>query len=268
MKAVLKGITPPFAWNTMRQIIGRKQLSFEGSYSTWQEALEAAGGYDMPAILERVRSAALNVRDGKAVFERDSVCFYNEEYRWSTLACLLRIAAENGGRLRVLDFGGSLGSFWFQHRKHFQNLPEVRWAVVEQPHYVRCGNEEFTNGTLEFYATIEECLKSGSVDVIFVSSVLQYLPEPYVWLQRFAESGVRYLLLDRTPFTESKKDCLTIQRVPDWQNIRLPAYFFSIESFNEKAFRLGYDADVEFISDDKVNIDSVFKGMLLKIQEI
>ena len=107
LKTIIKGITPPFAWNLLRRVVGgRKRLSFEGNYSSWQAALDAAGGYDKPDILERVRSAALNVRDGNAVFERDSVCFYNEEYRWSTLAGLLRIAAENGGRLRVLDFGG------------------------------------------------------------------------------------------------------------------------------------------------------------------
>ena len=263
MKAVLKEIIPPIAWNMMRQIVGRKGLSFEGNYSTWQAALDAAGGYDKPAILERVRSAALNVKDGKAVFERDSVCFYNEEYRWSTLACLLRVAAENGGRLRVLDFGGSLGSFWFQHKKHFQNLSEVRWAVVEQPHYVRCGNEEFANDTLEFHETIEECLESGSVDVIFVSSVLQYLPEPYVWLQRFAKSGVRYLLLDRTPFIDVDQDRLTVQHVPPQiYKASYPAWFFSRKGFMKDLKKAGYSFETEFSNEDDVGIGN-YRGMLL-----
>jgi putative methyltransferase (TIGR04325 family) len=242
----------------------RRNGEFEGDYSSWQEAEQVAGGYDAPAIFERVRDAALKVKQGEAVFERDSVCFYHEEYRWPTLACLLRIAAENGGRLHVIDFGGSLGSFWFQHRRHLMGLKEVCWTVVEQPHFVACGREEFQDENLKFSASLEEAVEARPADVIFCSSVLEYLSDPYAWLQRFAKSDIRWLLLDRTPFIEANEDRLTVQKVPpSIYPASYPAWFFSRQKFNKAVRQFGYVERARFTAEDDVGI-GCFEGVLLE----
>jgi len=247
----------------IRKVRQGESNQFSGDYLSWQAALDAAGGYDMPGILARVREAALKVKRGEAVFERDSVCFDHEEYRWLTLACLLRVAAEHGGKLRVLDFGGSLGSFYFQHRKHFQGLRQVRWAVVEQSHYAACGRKEFQDGVLRFHGTIEECLAEGAVDVVLCSSVLQYLEKPYDMLANLAHSGVPYILLDRTPFIARGKDRLTVQHVPpSIYSASYPAWFFSGQYFLGEVRRLGLQVEAEFPADDDVGIGE-FRGMLL-----
>jgi len=247
----------------MHKIRRGESNHFSGDYPSWQAALNAAGGYDTPMILKRVREAALKVKRGEAVFERDSVCFDHEEYRWPTLACLLRVAAENGGKLRVLDFGGSLGSFYFQHKKHFQHLKQVRWAVVEQSHYAACGREEFQGDALQFYETTEECLAEGAVDVVFCSSVLEYLEKPYDMLADLAKSDASYILLDRTPFIEGEKDRLTVQHVPpSIYSASYPAWFFSGQHFLDEVRQLGLQVEVEFPADDDVGIGE-FKGMLL-----
>jgi len=240
-----------------------RRIGFLGNYFSWQAALDAAGGYDAPEIFDRVREAALKVKNGDAVFERDSVCFDHEEYRWPALACLLRIAAENGGKLRVLDFGGALGSFYYQHKKHFQHLKQVRWAVVEQLHYVACGRQDFQDDILQFYETVDDCLAEGTIDVVFCSSVLEYLETPFDMLALFADSDVPYILLDRTPFIEGEQDRLTVQHVPP--SIYLasyPAWFFSGLKFDRALRKLGLYRVVEFDGEDDVGI-GVFKGMLL-----
>ena len=83
--------------------------SFEGSYSTWQEADALCNGYDNMDILEKVLSATLKVKNGEAVYERDSVIFDQIEYSWPILTGLMCAAAQNSGCLKVLDFGSSLG---------------------------------------------------------------------------------------------------------------------------------------------------------------
>ncbi|WP_287963198.1 methyltransferase, TIGR04325 family [Alcanivorax sp.] len=263
-QAFLKAICPPLIWQGVHRLRGGRSLAFEGDYSTWAEAEKAAGGYDSPAILDRVRAAALKVKQGEAVFERDSVCFHHEEYRWPTLACLLRIAAMNGGWLRVLDFGGSLGSFWFQHRKLLKGMREVRWAVVEQPHYVEYGQKEFQDEVLSFHKSVEECLRAGPVDVILLSCVLQYLSDPYGWIKRFGDTGVRWLLLDRTPFIEQKRDRLTVQRVPpSIYPASYPAWFFSRRCFAEAVESAGYKEILRFDAMDDVGIGK-FEGVWLE----
>lgn len=263
LKQFVKALTPPVVWRMGQRIFGTRNLCFGGDYFSWQSALNAAGGYDTPEILARVREAALKVKHGEAVFERDSVCFDHEEYRWPTLACLLRVAAENGGKLRVMDFGGSLGSFYFQHRKHFQPLNEVRWAVVEQAHFIACGRKEFQNDVLRFYETMEECLTEGAVDVVLCSSVLEYLENPYDVLADIVKSGAPYILLDRTPFIAGAKDRLTVQHVPpSIYSASYPGWFLSRQHFLDEIHQLGLQIEVEFPADDNVGIGE-FKGMLL-----
>jgi len=259
---MVKALIPPVLLHILRRTQGCG-IVFEGDYPSWQAAFDAAGGYDVPDILARVRTAALKVKHGEAVFERDSVCFYHEEYRWPTLACLLRVAIENGGKLRVLDFGGSLGSFYFQHRKHFHHLKNIRWAVVEQLHYVACGRAEFQDDILRFYESVDECLADGTIDVILCSGTLQYLEKPYEMLYKLGRSGVQYILIDRTPFLAGKKDRLTVQHVPpSIYRASYPAWFFSWERFLEVASDIGLRVEVEFSGEDDVGIGE-FKGVLL-----
>jgi len=264
VSSALKLFVPPALISLIHRVLQGESNRFSGDYPSWQAALDAAGGYDTPAILVRVREAALKVKRGEAVFERDSICFDYEEYRWPTLACLLRVAAEHGGKLRVLDFGGSLGSFYFQHRKHFRSLNEVRWAVVEQSHYVACGRKEFQDDVLRFHETIEECLAEGAVNVVLCSSVLEYLEKPYDVLADLANSGAPYILLDRTPFIVGDKDRLTVQNIAYWSNAKIPAWFFLENNIMTLLNKAGYSLTAKFPSDDKVNIDSVFQGMLFR----
>lgn len=264
MKGLFKLITPPIVWKLLQKLRGERGVCFTGDYSSWQSALDDAGGYDAPAILERVREASLKAKRGEAVFERDSICFDYEEYRWATLACLLRVAAENGGKLRVIDFGGSLGSFYVQHKKHFRDLKEVRWSVVEQSHYVECGRDEFQDDVLQFYNTIGDCMAKGECDVIFCSSVIQYLEKPYAMLKAFSESGIQYLLLDRTPFIDSEQDQLTLQIVPEAiYSASYPAWFFSFSVFQMKLQQFCFKQIIEFNGDDDVGVGK-FKGALFE----
>ena len=263
LKHVIKAMPPPVFWLLAKRICRGNREAFTGNYTSWQEAVNATEGYDAPTILERVRKATLKVKHGEAVFERDSVCFDYEEYRWPTLGCLLRVAAENGGKLRVLDFGGSLGSFYFQHRKHFRDLKEVRWSVVEQAHFVDCGREEFQDDVLKFYESIDDCMEVGTVDVVFCSSVLEYLEKPYEILESMVRSGIPYILLDRTPFIEGTCDRLTVQHVPATiYPASYPAWFFSEVRFFETVKQLGLHVDVGFPAQDDVGIGE-FKGVLL-----
>src|SRR5205823_2837625 len=94
------------------------------------------------------------------------------------LAALLRASVRKGS-LSVLDFGGALGSSYFQCRKFLSPLRHLRWSVVEQAAQVACGRADFSNDELVFYESVEACLKQETPDLLVLSSVLQYLPDPH-----------------------------------------------------------------------------------------
>jgi putative methyltransferase (TIGR04325 family) len=241
----------------------RNKNVFTGDYATWAEANLHASGYDADVIFQRVREAALKVKRGEAVYERDSVCFYEEDYRWPALTCLLAVGAERGGNLNVLDFGGALGSFYFQHKKFLTGLKSIRWSVIEQAHVVECGRREFQNKELRFYSKLDDYIGSERADVIFLSSVLQYLESPHSTLAKLAETKAPYILIDRTPFTAGDQDRLTIQHVPnDIFPATLPAYIFSEKNIDITMAKAHYSQKARFPCNEKLQDDVTFTGIL------
>lgn len=217
VKRLCKEWLPPVLWDALRSPAptpATEGISFSGPYGDWKSACAASAGYDSDAIFQRMRAAAAQVRDGNALWERDSVCFFHEEYNHHLLSALLHTAARHGGALHVLDFGGALGSTYMQHRQWLSGLREISWSVVEQPHVVACGQQEFSRGPLSFFATVEGACSCFPVNFILLSSVLQYLEKPHAFLKSLCAVGASSLYIGRTPVTLGE-DRLMVQRVPE-----------------------------------------------------
>ena len=271
-KDIVKGITPPIVLNALRRItnsLGRDTVRFTGNFASWEEADRASTGYANPIVLERTRSALLKVKNHEAAFERDSVLFDRIDYPFPLMAGLLRAAAEKGSSssLSVLDFGGSLGTTYFQCRSFLPSLRSLRWSIVEQPAHVTCGRSDFENDELHFYESIEDCLRVESPNVLLLSSVVQYLPKPYSFLAEVVRQGFENIIIDRTPFLSRGFDRLTIQRVPDWIYPAVyPCWFLSEHRFLEQ-FNGQYDLLTSFPALDTLQPDgdeAYFKGYIFK----
>jgi putative methyltransferase (TIGR04325 family) len=246
----------------------KRGIYVSGNYPDWATACAHASGYDSPMILERVKQARLKVMAGEANFERDSVLFDVAQHSFPVLAGLLRVAIENGGQLSVLDFGGSLGSSYFNCLDFLPKLPSFRWSVIEQEHYVRCGREQFETEHLKFYYTMAECIQQAKPNVALLSSVLQYLPEPYAVLDELIASNISYLIIDRTPFSKLEAERITVQHVSSSiYAASIPLRIFGEESLCKK-LREHYEilacfdsSDGNAISDD---LEFSFGGMILR----
>jgi putative methyltransferase (TIGR04325 family) len=216
VRTFVKEWAPPAAVKLLRKLGGDRfaGMTFEGEFATWEDAVAASGGYDDPSILAKVANATQSVKRGDGAYERDSVLFTEVEYSWPVLSALMWGCALDGGRLSVLDFGGALGSTYFQHRTPLADLDQVRWGVVEQPHYVAEGKANFQDDQLRFYTTIEECVEAIRPNVILLGSALQYVARPDEILARLGLTDAGVMIVDRTPFADVDDDVITVQRVP------------------------------------------------------
>ena len=234
-KDLIKQLTPPILFNMGRN---KTQYGWFGDYSSWAEMQKECGGYDAANILEKCKGALLKVKNGEAVYERDSVLFDKIEYSWPVLAGFLKCALENEGRLHVMDFGGSLGSSYYQNRGLLSGLKEFSWSIVEQKHFVDCGKESFEDGILKFYETKDLCLKQRTPNVLLLSGVIQYLEYPYEWIKKFCSLGVEYIIVDLVGLIDSK-DRITVQKVPpEIYQASYPCWLLNkqrvIDAFSEK----------------------------------
>lgn len=237
-------------------------FGFFGDYSSFEEVSALCNGYSANNIIEATLSSTLKVKNGEAIFERDSFIFDKIQYSYPLLACLFKVAVEHNNKLRVLDFGGALGSHYYQNKEFLQPIHIEQWTVVEQLAYVNLGNEKIADGILDFAYNIEDV---KNANILLSSSTLQYMEEPYLWAKKFIDSGIDYILLDRIQFNAEKRDRLTLQTVPpEIYNAQYPSWFLIEEKLIE-IMREKYDMILDFDSTiDRANIPSYYKGFLFK----
>jgi len=265
LKSVIKDWLPPVILRAINDSQA-DNIRFEGDYSTWKEAASKCTGYDAQLILAKVLKASLKVKNGEAAFERDSVLFDKIEYAWPVTAGLMWAAAQSSGNLNVLDFGGALGSSYFQNRAFLKDLSKVRWSVIEQEHYVSKGCENIQDETLKFYSSIDGCLAENQPNVVLLSSVLQYLPNPWELLRTLLAMKVEYLIIDRTPFLNSGiSSTIKIQSVPESiYSASYPCWFFEMAHMRNLLVNAGYKEIETFESLDKLSPLATWRGFIFK----
>jgi putative methyltransferase (TIGR04325 family) len=262
IKEILKRVLPDFVINTVTGFF----YGWHGNYKSWEEASKKCSGYDSQLIVDKVRESTLKVKTGKAAYERDSFIFDEIQYSYPVLSSLMWIAAQNKGNISVLDFGGSLGSTYYQNRYFLNGLDEVNWCIVEQPNFVKIGINEFSDHRLKFYYSIYESLKENNIDVFLLSSVLPYIEKPYELLEEIKCLRVKYILVDRTQFI-SRNDRITVQKVhPAIYKASYLCWFLNKQKFTD-FMKKDYDLILEFDTLGKANIKSEFKGFLFKLKE-
>jgi putative methyltransferase (TIGR04325 family) len=215
-----------------------------GNYTSWEEANSFCSGYDQESILEKVKEATWKVKMGEAVYERDSVVFDKIEYSYP-LAAYLMWAISGKKEFGVIDFGGSLGSTYYQNSFFISKIEKVSWNIIEQKKFVEIGNELFEDDRLHFFYTVDDCLNASStkIDTIIFSSVLQYLSSPYEVLDEILINDFKNIIIDITTVHEEESDRITIQHVPpSIYEASYPTWFFSerklINYFEFKGFKL------------------------------
>lgn len=237
---------------------------YTGDHRSWEEARAASRGYADPEIEAKVIAAARAVRAGLAAWDRDTALFTTPSANEILLRALRRAAAAHGGHLNLVDFGGALGSAWWQHRPWLGEFASVRWSVVEQPALVAVGKREFETEQLRFFGSLAECCAEMAPKVALLSSVLPYLEEPHALLEELRRWEFSHIIIDRTGFVNRGRDRLTVQHVPPAiYSASYPCWFFDKTRLLE-GFAGGWRVTAEWDNDDDVDIDALHRGMMLE----
>ena len=237
-----------------------------GNYKSWDKAKSESSGYDSDVILQKTMTSLLKVKNGEAIYARDSVILDKIEYSYPVLAALMWIALNNDRRLNLIDFGGSLGAVYFQNKVFLESLKDIRWNIVEQKHFVECGKAYFENEQLRFYASIDDCLKKQSSDTVLCSGVIQYIEKPYGLINSLVDKDFEYIIFDRTTFNAVSVDKLVVQKVNSSVfNASYPCWFLNISRFKE-IFKTRYFLVDEFNSFENTMSpnEPVFKGFIYR----
>lgn len=253
----------------VRRLLTSK-YSWRGDYVSWKDASLHCSGYDSNQIIEKVKIATAKVRNNEAVYERDSVIFDRVYYSWPLLSVLMWVSALNKGKLNVIDFGGSLGSSYFQNKLFLDTIDQVRWSIVEQRSFVKHGSELMQDDRLKFFYTLKDAVEaSGPPDILLVSCTLPYIEDPYSFLLEMVQYKIPYFVLDNTPFNYKDRDRITIQKVhPSIYEASYPCWLLNFDKVI-KTIEKSYEIIADFENDSHIYVDGrkvKYRGFLAKLK--
>ena len=180
----------------------------------------------------------------KAKFERDSYLFYSEKYDEILLSVLNKIKKKIKKKIKLCDFGGSLGSLYFQHKSLFSSN-FIDWNIVEQKHFVKYAKNKIRIKNLYFYDNLNFLLKK-KINAVLFSSSLQYLEYPYQILDKIIKKKIPNIIIHRSPFTESN-EIIKIQHVPKYiYDASYPIRILNINKICNKLKNAGYKINSKF----------------------
>jgi putative methyltransferase (TIGR04325 family) len=239
VKIFLKLFIPPIFIKLLSFIKNQNKhdinAQFQETQLSWEDTLkETANGYSSEHILSKCKDSLLKVKNGEFPYERDSVLFNEIQIFFPLLSSLLYVSHINNSTLNIIDFGGSLGSTYYQNKDILKKAGiTINWNIIEQNNFTECGNECFSNEELHFYHKIDHIPEKENISVCLLSSVLPYLKEPYVIFDIIRNNNNKFLIIDRTYFLDTEsEDVLTIQKVPpEIYNASYPAWFLSLSKF-------------------------------------
>lgn len=264
LKRISRTVLPPIVLSEINRLLGM-HTRFHGNYKSWNQAISDSKGYQTDIIFQKVVEATRKIKQGEGSYERDGQIFYKNKYNWRLLTALC-MSVKDVDDLRVVDFGGSLGSLYQQHFDFLSEIKLKKWNIVEQEQFVKCGNAEFNDERLVFHESIDQIERNHPIDILILSSVLQYIEEPYHQLEKLLDVSPRFVFIERTAYIEGNQDRLTVQRVPrSIYAASYPSWFFSQPKFLEFMSKRGYKMILDYENDEKVNIMATYKGFIFRL---
>ena len=270
VKGMIKLVTPPVLLNFLLKHMlpntKNHEIKFKYGFKDWESASNQIGmTYAHQTILERVRDSALKVKSGEYPYERDGFLFNELIPNWQLLSLFYYYLTNSQERsLRVLDFGGGLGTTYYQFKNSFnlQNV-KVKWCVVEQPNFVKAGISDFASDELFFENDVESCELEGQFIALLIG-VLQYLESPSEYLESIIDSKPEYIFIDATPFSNLDISSISIQIVP--KSIYEAGYVAHVFSWNELLphFQGHYTVLHTWTCADQPDLRNTYRGAIFK----
>lgn len=176
-----------------------REIRMVAEFATYEGAVRK-----YPPLYEDSKLVASRLHKARQYYSGHQSHLIGDGHEAHELFCVIS-RADRSPRLRVLDFGGGFGPSYGLARGTSLVERDLRWAAVDLPLCVQAARE-FETKTLRFFETIEDAQSwLGGFDLVHVSSVLQYLPEPEAMLRQLLGLGARWVMLMRTVLDTRRK---------------------------------------------------------------
>lgn len=187
---LIKDYLPPVVTKSIRAIKNKRKI-----YRTFHDALKdcKTKGYDSNALAEMIFAKTKNYRDS---FKTQT----SKNLSTSESFLAASIAKINQSKIKVLDFGGALGTHYFFIRNFFPDI-EFDWSIIEMPALVQKG-QLLEEPKLKFYEFEHfNTQDKQSFDLVLTSGAIQHVPQPDETIQFLLSVHAKWLIFLRGGFS-------------------------------------------------------------------
>jgi putative methyltransferase (TIGR04325 family) len=210
---------------------------WEGIFPSFDAAPGSTHVFAESSWVTRSRDKALALRARAAEGGSPSFATAAAAYCFPVIAA---VAQAEVGRVRILDFGGSVGFTFHAVVDALARPDDVEYHLVDNATVCAAGREVFRG---EPRITFHSEVPAGRFDVVHLGSSLQYVPD---WLRQVRELALReprYLVFDDVP----AGDIPTFVSLQNYYGSKIPHWFWNVDEFvsaveRATGYRLFYKA--------------------------
>ena len=206
--------------------------TWDGIYSSFEEVPISGKGFDSETWLENSRKRIYSILETP---KHNGAVPLMETCRESLLPLLAAIVSEELKTVRILDFGGGLGSDFVSVIKSISNGESVEYYVVESEKMCDLGNVVFSNDTrIQFRPSLPDDIKTA--DIVHLGSSLHYISDWQQMIQRLASYNPRFFIFTDLPVGNFH----TYASAQNYYGSKIPCWFFNFREFVEQMRSVGF----------------------------
>lgn len=184
----------------------RKEPIVLGNYSSYENArANSSDYYDEEIINNAYTKASIFTNQLQSV---KTLTF--SEFDMEVLASL-SIVRSSGNEIKVLDYGGAFGKYFYLVKKIFGDKCNLLWDIYETKDLCFTASKKKYNESIRYLYNTNE-LRINYYNLIIVNSSLQYFVNPLESLNQLISLKSQVLLINRIPLSNRKYNHFAIQK--------------------------------------------------------
>lgn len=247
-KHLIKQILPPILFVLARGALQRLKLErpiYDGLYRDAAELQPSNDNpFEHPNWISYVSERAHSRVGGVSHQDMNEMCL--------SLIASIAPAGDHAASGRIVDFGGGVGMYWPALKTQNKAGRQLDFTVVDSSANCALGTRLFGADGVSFSTDFESLLThSAKIDVLNVSSTLQYCLDYEATLALLCRSQARFIIVSRHPAPRDNQPvAYTMQNVTTVKGFcgRIPVVLLSVERLAQLMRGHGYEMIANYYS--------------------